>query len=482
MKIKEIKIANYLGIENIEITDVDKKGAAFTGASRKGKTSILDAIIQAVANDAHREKFVKDEEHPARIYIKMDNGLEIMRTFTADGKKTTNVSIDGGRPNAPESYLKKLLGDKVVMIDPNIMMLAGKQKELSEQILALLPIKVTRQMALEWLGEAPPVDYTIHGLLVCKDIETLYYTKRADINREIKLLNGGIETTQEKIPEGYNQEEWRDVVLSDIFKKISEAENINNLRENARFVRDKESDDLDELKSKYEASLFVIEKSIISKQRSIDMEIQELEKRIEVLKSQKQQIADSTNDLKKKESERYEQNFRKRKTETKAAENFLADNPEIDVDVIREKAMYAETMKGYLNVSDRLKGMVDDLNNHQKSSDESTDKLNIIRSKPIELLKQNNLPIENLSISKEGNILINDLPLKNLSTSELVELLCDIEIAKTSEIQFVCVDRWESLGVVDSTVADLIKKKFADANIQLFYTKVTSGELTISEI
>jgi len=96
-------------------------------------------------------------------------------------------------------------------------------------------------MALEWLGEAPPVDYTIHGLLVCKDIETLYYTKRADINREIKLLNGGIETTQEKIPEGYNQEEWRDVVLSDIFKKISEAENINNLRENARFVRDKES-------------------------------------------------------------------------------------------------------------------------------------------------------------------------------------------------------------------------------------------------
>jgi len=144
--------------------------------------------------------------------------------------------------------------------------------------------------------------------------------------------------------------------------------------------------------------------------------------------------------------------------------------------------MYAETMKGYLNVSDRLKGMVDDLNNHQKSSDESTDKLNIIRSKPIELLKQNNLPIENLSISKEGNILINDLPLKNLSTSELVELLCDIEIAKTSEIQFVCVDRWESLGVVDSTVADLIKKKFADANIQLFYTKVTSGELTISEI
>jgi len=482
MKIKEIKIANYLGIENIGITDVDEKGAAFTGASRKGKTSILDAIVQAVANDAHREKFVRDEEHPAKIYIKMDTGLEIMRTFTSDGKKNTSVSIDGGKPNAPETYLKKLLGDKVVMIDPNIMMLAGKDKELTEQILALLPIKVSRENVKDWLDEIPPVDYTQHGLIVCKDIETLYYSKRADLNREAKIVEGGIDSTRETLPEKYEPEKWRNIVLSDLFNKVSEGKTINQSRALATVTKDSEKEELENFKNTYDSALFIIDKSILSKQRAVQMEIDDLETRIAELRGQLKTIETSEEDRKISEKKNYEQKIYIRKQKTKDAVKFIKDNPPINTEALQALAINAEEMKGFLKTYDQISFMVEDFEQKTKESKMVSEQLDIIRSKPADLLRESNLPIKNFGINEKGRILINDLPLKNLSTSELLELLCDIEIAKTSEIQFVCVDRWESLGYENTEIPDLIKKKFSDAGIQLFYTRVTSGELTISEI
>jgi len=482
MKIKEIKIANYLGIENIEISDLDEKGAAFTGSPRKGKTSILDAIVQAVANDAHRDKFVRDEKNPAKIYIKMDNGLEITRSFSANGKKATDVSINGLRPKAPETYLKGLLGEKVVMIDPNIMLLKGKEKELSEQILNLLPIKVTRAMAMEWVGESPPVDYDLHGLVVCKDIEGRYYANRTEINRETKIIDGGIEAIKNKIPDGYDPQEWRDVVLSETFKEITVATTNNNFRNDAFILIDEESKDIEELKGKYDSVLLSIDKSVMDEEKEINAEIQELEKRIEVLKNQKAQATKATNKLKEQEKENHKVVVLKRKERTTKAKDFLDSNPEIDVASLEEKSLNVEKMKGYLNSYDELQLLFADLKKQEKKVESINKKLQTIRLKPLELLKQSNLPIENLSIGDNGNILVNDLPISNLSTSEIVELLCDIEIAKTSELQFVCLDKWESLGIEDSTVSNLIKRKFEKAGIQLFYTKVTSGELTISEI
>ena len=482
MKIKEIKIANYLGIENIEISDLDEKGAAFTGSPRKGKTSILDAIVQAVANDAHRDKFVRDEKNPAKIYIKMDNGLEITRSFSANGKKATDVSINGLRPKAPETYLKGLLGEKVVMIDPNIMLLKGKEKELSEQILNLLPIKVTRAMAMEWVGESPPVDYDLHGLVVCKDIEGRYYANRTEINRETKIIDGGIEAIKNKIPDGYDPQEWRDVVLSETFKEITVATTNNNFRNDAFILIDEESKDIEELKGKYDSVLLSIDKSVMDEEKEINAEIQELEKRIEVLKNQKAQATKATNKLKEQEKENHKVVVLKRKERTTKAKDFLDSNPEIDVASLEEKSLNVEKMKGYLNSYDELQLLFADLEKQKEKVESINKKLQTIRLKPLELLKQSNLPIKNLSIGENGNILVNDLPISNLSTSEIVELLCDIEIAKTSELQFVCLDKWESLGIDDTTISDLIKKKFEKAGIQLFYTKVTSGELTISEI
>jgi len=482
MKIKEIKIANYLGIENIGIENISEKGVAFSGKSRIGKTSILDAIVQAVTNNVDREKILRDDSQPAKIYVKMDNGLEILRVFSPDGGKDTILSVDGGHPNAPERYLKGLLGDKVVMIDPSIMLLKGKEKELSEQILSLLSIKVTKKMAQEWFGETPPVDYNNHGLLVCKDIETLYYTRRADINRGAKLVFGGIETAKEKLPENYNPEDWKDVSLSGLFKKVEDGIAVNREREHARFLRDSEQTDIEEMVEKHKMELFVIDKSVKGKCDAIDSTIGELQKKIRELQMQKETILESTNDLKSREYNRHKKMIEARKLQTRQAEDYIDSHPAVDVDSLREEAERAEEMKGYLWAFERVDDMVTDSQMMVKQSAELTEKINKARSKPIELLRENRLPIKNLGIDEKGKILINNLPIKNLSTSEIVELLCDIEIAKTSDLQFVCVDRWESLGEEDSDVPKIIKKKFEEAGIQLFYAEVTSGELKIIEI
>jgi len=220
----------------------------------------------------------------------------------------------------------------------------------------------------------------------------------------------------------------------------------------------------------------------MDEEKEINAEIQELEKRIEVLKNQKAQATKATNKLKEQEKENYELAVLKRKERTTKAKDFLNNTPEIDVASLEEKSLNVEKMKGHLNSYDELQSLLADLKKQKGEAESINKKLQTIRLKPIELLKQSNLPIGNLSIGDNRNILVNNLPINNLSTSEIVELLCDIEIAKTSELQFVCLDKWESLGIDDTEVSDLIKAKFKKAGIQLFYTKVTSGELTISEI
>ena len=479
MKIKKLEIGNYLGIEELSLP-IDEKGAAIQGGSRKGKTSLLDAIVQTVTNDNPRTKIVRNENEPAKIYVEMDDGHKITRTFNAAGYKTVSIEKDGMRPKGPETYLKGLLGSRVMMIDPTVLLhRPEKEKELAETILSLLPIEVTPEDANKWFREIVPVDYNQHGLKVCKDIENYYYGSRTGVNRELKTLKVEASSIKEKLPKGYAREEWQDINLSERFQKVQDAMNIRQQRKEMQDIISNEKTDIESLQDKHEVALKKYELDANRKKAEILNRIQELEKKIAVFKSELKNIENNHNSIKNEFDAKLEGLIKERKFKTQKAKQFLEDNPVQDIEKLQEEVGHAEKMKAYVPLSEQLENTLELLTEKEKQAAELTAKIEIIRNKPIELLSNINIPIQGLSVDGSGNVLINNLPLSNLSTSEITELLCDIEIAKTSEVKFVCVDRWESLS---TELQEIIQRKFTDAGIQLFYTEVTAGELLISDI
>ena len=65
----------------------------------------------------------------------------------------------------------------------------------------------------------------------------------------------------------------------------------------------------------------------------------------------------------------------------------------------------------------------------KKQSEELTEKIELARSLPGEILKDAVLPIENLTV-KDGIPLINGLPVSNLSEGEKLDLCVDVAISK----------------------------------------------------
>ncbi len=479
MKIKELRVLNYLGIEDVTIHP-SEKGSSIEGTSRKGKTSILNAIAQAVTNDNPRTKIIRDDKSPAKLYIEMDDGHIINRTFSPDGKKDVRIEKDGVRPSAPETYLRKILGARVVSIDPRILLFgSGREKELSDTILSLLPISIKKEDTESWIGESPMIDYRQHGLTALKDIERNLYERRTDINRALNDTTTKAAALKESLPPKYDVDFWRKKSLGDIYGKIEKGRTINEERQRLQETIDQEAKDLEIIEMRTENAKQKVEDVTSSMITNITNEIRDLEMKIQVLKEGKQRLEKEKDGKKLDVQKQGEKAKSDRKEITKRSREKLAEYKPVDISGLKTQAEETEKMQRLIPIATEAKDLAIKAETLKEESENLTKRLTTIRNKPAELLAKMKMPIADLSISDEGMVLIKGLPLKNQSTSELAELLCDIEIAKTSDVQFVCIDGWESMG---EEIQEILQRKFTEAGIQLFYTKVTTGELKIRDL
>lgn len=440
MRLKLLKLTNCLGIEEKEIQI--GKVTLIDGASESGKTSIIDSIRKGLKNEDVRPKFVNGDKSGV-VFMQFDEDFEVTRTVKPDNKATVKILKDGMIPAQPQSFLNALFGENDFA---PIEWLKKKDKEQTEDLLKLLPIKVTPEDIEKLAGQKVNVDYNHHGLVVCEEVEKYFMEVRKEVNADVKAYKINIEDSKSQLPNGYEAEKYRDVKLNDLFEKISEADKINNLIEKANDRIANAQDIVQNFNDEY-------------KQRLADLQ-SEFDRR-------KKELTDTRDAKVKFEIDK-----------VKAAEQYLEENKPIDAEKMRQEVQKIEEGQSYLRVYDNLIESQKEYEKWSKESERLTNVITEIRNLPTKLLAEAKSPIEGMGVEK-GNVTINGLPIKNLSDGAKMRLAIKIAKATSKELKLILLNGFEQLNW---ELQKEMFKEMQDDEYQYIITRVTDGPLCISHI
>lgn len=480
MKIALFKFKNCLGIDELEVHP--GKVTLIQGTNGTGKSSVLETFTRVFTNKGLRPKFVRDNAEKAETYILIDDGTEIKKTFDKDGKPSYISVVKGGmKPQSVETYLKAFFSEG--QLNPAKWM-ELPDKEQNEAILKSIPMKVTREKVIDWVGEVPSafgkeVDLTQHALKVCKDIEDHYYAKRTGVNKEKDVFEADVNSATKKIPEGYDVEAWRNVSLPEKREVISNANRTNNERTvNEGIVKNVEST-VETYREKCKAEIFEAQRKSELNKKIYGDKIAELKRQIAVLEESIKNADDACKESTDNITAKYVKLADETKAGAKTAQEYLDGNPAIDIAPLESDYNTAEEMKSYVRTYDELQEKKAKLEAKKKESEDLTAKVNFMRGLPQVLLSKAELPIEGLSIDSGGNVLINDLPIKNLSEGEKFELVMNIVKATASEHKLIFVDGFEKLSL---SRRKLFMEHALEDDYRYIMTQTTEGDLRMLAI
>ena len=121
----------------------------------------------------------------------------------------------------------------------------------------------------------------------------------------------------------------------------------------------------------------------------------------------------------------------------------------------------------------------DEIDQLKAKSEEFTSKIELARTLPGEILKEVELPLENMTVDG-SNVLINGLPFNNLSEGEKLNLCVDVAMKNEKGLQIVLIDGVEKLS---SNNRAALFNKCKNAGLQFIATRTTDdSELTVVEL
>jgi len=505
-QISRLEIKNCLGISELEVQAGQIN--LITGGNEKGKTSILEIIEKGLQNTQRRTKFVKDGTDEATLYIQMDDTTAIDRKIKPDGKTSSKITQHGTSIPKPETYLKTLIGEGFGFNPVDFM--EKKDKEQTEILLGLIPMRVSEQDLQDWFEEVPPVNLNQHAIDVLAYLaEKYFYDKRALANAAVKECLNEIKALFEQLPDNYDGDMWRDVNIGELWSKVTNAQQVIKFREQAQEVIDNRDNRLQIIDDRYNLQIkeqkeFLefkadrVRKSVEEDKQAIrdditgiESEIADMEEQIKLLQegiqAAKNRIILKKNDLKNidestvavkiealnREYEVEIKNIEAKRQEEKDsiearvnnARKYLEANPAIELGPLEVAAQKAEIMKGYVNLYDNMRAHQEALRGKQAEATRLDDCVETARTKPAELLQQIKLPIKGLGINEQMQITIDGLPISNLSTSRQIKLALDIARATAGPLKLICVDRWESLDAINQ---EKFLKEIAGDGFQYF--------------
>lgn len=519
-KIARLEIKNCLGISELEIQA--GKVNLISGGNEQGKTSVLEVIEKGIRNTERRAAFVREGEKEATLYIQLDDGLSIERKLKADGKASSKIIRDGVKMPQPESYLKSLLGEGYGFNPIDFMQ--KKDKEQTEILLSLIPMRVSEDELQMWFGEIPAVNLNQHALDVLTYLaEKYFYDKRTIANTSARECAREIQALFEQLPDNYNGDEWRETNIGDLWKIVRDAQQINVNREQAQTVIDgwdlklanidnkfdlkikEQAEMLEFRKSKAAQSLEGDKQTIRDEISRVESDITDMEEEIKRLQegiaANRNKISLLNNDLKNIDEStlalKYEALQREHDAELKnieamrtaekekatemfkTAKDYLETTSETDTSPLEEAATQAETMKGYIPLYDQMEALRYQLADKQAKANHLNECVNLARRLPAELLKSTTMPISGLGINEQMQITIDGLPIANLSTSRQIKLALDIARVTAGPLKLICVDRFESL---DTDQREIFLNEIKNDEYQYFITLVTQGDLQVKAV
>lgn len=181
MKISKLVIKNFRGIEARDI-DVAPGGFVAKGRCGSGKSSLLYAIRAALCAQGATPDAIRLGEDKAEIMLDLDD-VSVRRVITRNSPSKLTVEKGGMKASKPSAYLTELIGSSP--LDPIDFFLA-KPPQRKAQILAALPITVTRAQLETYLSDDLPLDFDLsgHGLEVVERARKFFYDERTLANKE----------------------------------------------------------------------------------------------------------------------------------------------------------------------------------------------------------------------------------------------------------------------------------------------------------
>lgn len=476
MKTSKITIKSLFGISEQQING---NRIEITGQKGAGKTSVLDAIRYCLTNRSNRDWIIKEGENEGEIIVETDSGLTIDRKARTNKADSININENGNRITKPETFLKSIITP--LQLNPVEFTQMTKQEQ-NRAILDLIDFKWDMNWIKEQFGEIPQgVDYEQNILQILNDIQSengVYFQSRQDINREIRNKKAFVEDIAKDIPSDYQAEKWKNYDLSSKYEELMKIRDRNNKIERARAFKDSYDNKLRGIEATREMEISGAEKVIANEKDNLNSTIARLKAEIKACEDKLLTIDDKLQDKVKIANSNYDVAKAKLDSDIGVAEQFIS-LPITPVDDLQNEINEAEKMMKHLNEYFRMTSMQSEIAELKEVSEAYTEKIELARELPGEILETATLPVEGLTV-KDGIPLINGLPISNRSDGELLELCVDIAIHNPSGLQIILIDGAEKL---DDISRKKLYEKCKDKGLQFIATRTTNdSELLVTEL
>ena len=444
MKISNLKIESLFGIEQLEL---DGKSIELTGSNGVGKSSVLDAIRLALTNNSKRKYIVKNGQTEGKIYVKLDDGTTIERKKRTDKSDYKSIKdANGNDISSPESFLKDIFTP--LQLEP-VEFLSMSEQEQNRILLNLIKFdKDKKQFITEKFGEEIDwVDYNNSILEILNEIQSKegkYYQLREEINRNARNEQAIVTDIAKDIPEGYDAEKWRNFTLSEKYEALNKMKEYNDKVERAIAYKENYNNTVNGYKGEYDSNIADINTRKNNEKASIENTIKEYETKIIELKKDLENLDNKYKVYETEVKGAFDSKVAKLEENIKIA-NEWADKPKMETETVENELKIAEEMKGHINEYDRMiekKSHIDLLVEQSKSL---TDKIELARNLPGEILKEVEIPVKNLTV-ENGIPLVNGLAISNLSEGEKLMLCVDVALSNPDSLKIILVDGTEKLS------------------------------------
>ena len=443
MKTTKIKIRNMFGITEQEL---DGSSVEITGGNGTGKTSVIDAIRYALTNDSNRDYIIRKGESEGEILVETDTGLFIDRKKRSGKADYKSVKENGKDVSSPESFLRTLFTE--MQLNP-VEFTRLTAKEQNRIILDLIDFPWDLNWIKEQFGEIPSgVNYDQNILQVLSDIQSEngdYFLRRQDINREIRNKRAFIADIAKDIPDGYDAEKWRQydfIGKSDELAKIKER---NSRIQRASLFLDSYQNKLRGLQADSEIKKGAVKEQMAQRKETLIQTIERLKSEIAAAQDEIEQMQTKISDKFSVIDAEFEAKKAQLDKDMAVAADYAGMVPD-DTSVLEDELSEAKEMIQHLNEYGRMKAMQNEMDHLAAQSAALTDKIELARSLPGEILKTATIPIDGLSIGEDGTPLIHGLPVSNLSEGEKLDLCVDVAISNPNALQIILLDGTEKLS------------------------------------